>query len=304
MFTAQDDNFHPPGDDIWFTETSWFSFNVPERRLGCWLYAWVRPNMRNCGGGAFVWDGTAVEPWNIPYYNYQHTQPLPEARDLRHFNFPNGYSVEMIEPLMCYRLYYRDRDRILIDVAFQALCEPHPFAHGEPPFQSSAHFDQPGHLVGEMVLNGEHIAIDSYSIRDRSWGPRLDHRGSRVGYPFGVAATTAFCCFVLPQAMGPEPLNHGFLWRDGKRTQIREGVRRVERDPRQNWPTRMTIEAVDVEGRALNAVGVVESRMFLPVPRGVTINSSIRWDIDGTAGYGEDQDVWRYDQWLAGRPGR
>ena len=43
---------------------------------------------------------------------------------------------------------------------------------GVVPFLKGAHFDQAGHVTGTMVLQGEEIPIDCYSVRDRSWGPR------------------------------------------------------------------------------------------------------------------------------------
>jgi hypothetical protein len=305
MFSAQDDDFHlPPKDEPWFTETCWFSFNVPERKMGCWLYGWVRPNMGNAGGGVFVWDSRASEPWNIPYYKYQYTQPLPPGSHLTEFSFPEGYSVKMIEPLQRYQLGYRDRDLISIDCEFSALFAPHGFKSGQPPFHAQPHLDQMGHIVGEMVLHGERIAINSYSIRDRSWGPRLDHRGSRIGYPFGCARDIAFCLFTIPnkdRSDRNEPVNHGFLWQHAKTVQLRSGVRHVTRCPVNNWPTAMEIDAVDEQGRPLKATGTVESRLVLPTPRGICINSSIRWDVNGKAAYGEDQDVWRYDQWYGAR---
>ena len=305
-FTAIDDDFHvaTPGDP-WFTETSWFSFNVPQRKMGCWLYGWARRNMNNAGGGVFVWDPSATEPWNLPYYNYQYTQPLPEHYDLRDFTFPQGYSVKVIEPLTRYHLRYRDREAISIDAIFTALFPPHAFAHGEPPFVNSPHLDQMGHIEGEMVLNGQTIAIDSFSIRDRSWGTRMDHKGSRIGYPFGCAKDIAFCLFTIPNRDFDdrnEPVNHGFLWQGGKKNQLAPGgVRHVERDPIENWPVRMEIHATDTDGRALLAEGVVESRFVLNNPRGICINSSIKWTINGKTAYGEDQDVWRLDQWRAAR---
>jgi hypothetical protein len=305
MFSARDDDFHPPAtDDPWFTETCWFSFNIPQRKMGCWLYGWVRPNMGNAGGGVFVWDSRASEPWNVPYYKYQYTQPLPRDSHLTDFSFPEGYSVKMIKPLQRYRLGYRDRDLISIDCEFSALFPPHGFKSGEPPFHTQPHLDQMGHIAGEMVLHGERIAIDSYSIRDRSWGPRMDHRGGRIGYPFGCARDVAFCLFTIPNADRSdhnEPVNHGFLWQDENTVQIRSGMRHVTRCPVNHWPTAMVIDAVDEQERLLKASGVVESRLVLPTPRGICINSSIRWEINGRAAYGEDQDVWRYDQWYAAR---
>ena len=169
----------------------------------------------------------------------------------------------------------------------------------------SAHFDQMGHVTGTMILNGETIPIESYSIRDRSWGTRLDHRGSRIGYPFACARDIAFCLFTVPNkdfSNSNERVNHGFLWQDGLTSNLAAGgVRHVERDPQQNWPVRMRIEAQDGEGRALHAEGEVESRVILHNPRGICINSSIRWRVNGHTAYGEDQDVWRLDQWRAAR---
>jgi hypothetical protein len=308
LFTPADDNFHtPPTDDRWFTETCWFSFNVPERKMGGWFYAWARPNMGLTGGGFFVWDDTATEPWAIPYYKYQHTQPLPAGADLRDFTWPESFSVKVLEPLTRYRLTFRDRDIVAIECEFDALFPPHGFKSGEPPFATQPHLDQMGHITGEMTLHGERIAIDSYSIRDRSWGPRLDHRGGRIGYPFACAEDIAFCAFTIPnrnRSDENEPVNHGFLWQDGEKRQIVSGIRNVTRDPIKNWPTQMTVKAVDEAGRNLVAVGTVESRMMHLSPRGVSCFSSIRWDVNGKPAYGEDQDVWRTDQWEAALKGR
>lgn len=303
IFSAIDDDFHnPTPGDPWFTETSWFSFNVPERKMGCWLYGWARGNMGNSGGGVFVWDPSGSEPWSVPYYKYQYTQPLPEPADLRDFTFPQGYSVRVVEPLTRYHLSFRDRDLISIDCEFTALFPPHGFKSGQPPFLAQPHLDQMGHVVGEMVLHGETIAIDSYSIRDRSWGTRLDHMGGRIGYPFGCASDIAFCLFTIPNRdrsdIG-EPVNHGFLWQDRIKAQLASGKRDVTRCKVNNWATAMEIDAIDDLGRPLKARGVVESRIILPGPRGVCVNSSIRWEINGKTAYGEDQDVWRHDQWRA-----
>ena len=51
-FTAADDGLHPPSDNFYETETFWFSFFVPDRALGAWLYASVRPNAGLTAGWA------------------------------------------------------------------------------------------------------------------------------------------------------------------------------------------------------------------------------------------------------------
>jgi hypothetical protein len=300
LVTPADDNFHALPGEPWNTETCWFSFNVPERNMAGWLYAWVRPNLHNCGG-VFVYDPSGVSPWEQPYFQYQYCQPLPAERDLRDFTFPQNYSVRMLEPLQRYQLRYADREHIALNLEFNAICAPHPFPQGEPPFTSSSHFDQPGRVTGEIVLRGEKIAVDCLAVRDRSWGPRMDHRGSRLGYTFGtLSEQEGFCVFVLPakaDASGAEPIYHGYLLRDGRKATITSGSRTMVRNAN-NHIVSMQIEAVDAEGRTLKVSGTAAARMVFAVPRGTTLNSFLRFRFEnGGMGHGEDQDVWRYDQW-------
>ena len=59
-----DDAFHfeSMSERWWETETCWFSFHHPERRLGGWLYVMARPNVGAVAGGAWIWDHTAHLP--------------------------------------------------------------------------------------------------------------------------------------------------------------------------------------------------------------------------------------------------
>ncbi len=116
-----------------------------------------------------------------------------ESDDDFHFTFPHDYAVTVIEPLTRYHLRDRARDAIIIDAEFTALFLPRGFADGELPFARSPHLDQMVHIVGERVVHGQAIPIDSYSFRDRSWATRMDYRGSRIGYSFGCAKDIAFC---------------------------------------------------------------------------------------------------------------
>ena len=47
----EDDDFHAPSDDHWETETCWFSFCVPERKMMGYFYAFVRPHAGISAGG-------------------------------------------------------------------------------------------------------------------------------------------------------------------------------------------------------------------------------------------------------------
>ena len=58
MFTSKDDLFHPApvGDWAW-TETNWFSFQIPEDNIDGEVYVYFRPNLGVTYAGVFAWDG-------------------------------------------------------------------------------------------------------------------------------------------------------------------------------------------------------------------------------------------------------
>ena len=47
-----DDEFHPPtNDDPFWSETAWFAFSVPERKLAGWTYPFFRTQPGHVLGG-------------------------------------------------------------------------------------------------------------------------------------------------------------------------------------------------------------------------------------------------------------
>ena len=127
-FGPDDDGFHfgVMSDRWWETETSWFSFHHPERRLGGWFYTMVRPNIGTVAGGAWVWDHTAHLPWDVLYSaNYSALQ-LPEGADLRDVTLPTGVSIRAVEPTMGYELGFDDGDRFQASLRFDGVMPPEP----------------------------------------------------------------------------------------------------------------------------------------------------------------------------------
>ena len=129
-FGPEDDDFHDEAmtDRWWETETCWFSWNVPERRLSGWTYCQARPNARLCNGGAWVWDDRASATWELPYHvNYTGLE-LPDRadRDLRSFEWPNGVHITAIEPLTTYEIRYDDPGALQVDLRFDAIMAPTP----------------------------------------------------------------------------------------------------------------------------------------------------------------------------------
>jgi hypothetical protein len=292
QFTAVDDGLHAPSGDFYETETYWYSFFVPERQLGGWLYTSLRANAGTCAGGAWIWDRSATEPWRIPFFEQYSWLRFPQQpHGPERLEFPTGMKVHVREPLMSYDVGYSDRDRLDISFRFDALEPPVPLRSGTPPYPKAHHFDQTGRVTGTIRLDGETIDVDCYAMRDRSWGRRTERGYSRIGYVWAAAPDVTFLTYSLPRG-DADDIHTGYL-RDGDDvSHITGGRRRVERDPSTQWVTGMVIDATDEQGRDLHAEGRAVSRMILPGSTSICINTSMEWTIDGAIVHGEDQDVW------------
>lgn len=313
-FSAVDDELHRAGPTPDWTETVWFSFNVPERSMGGWLYIQVRPNLGVSSGGAFVYGPGCWAPWEQPYNAYFHHLPLPDPLDLREVTFRNGVSVKVVESGMVYDLRYRfrDHDEFVADLRFEGLSPPVPHVHGAPPFVGSSHYDQHGHVTGEVRLHGETIEVDCFAVRDRSWGRRPERVGLDVGrlsYVFGTTgADEGFLVFTTPaggdQTAEIEELSSGYLFREGALRRLAGATRRNVRDHSTGGVQAIEIDAVDTDGRLLHVVGEAHARMGL-MTGGLCINTLMRFTVsgDGTSrhGWGEDQDVWSAARFAANR---
>jgi hypothetical protein len=298
-FTASDDNFHfdQMSDRWWITETAWFAFCNPERKLGGWLYSMFRPNIGTVAGGAWVWDDSAQVPWEVPYSaNYTALQ-MPRDQQLTDITLPTGVSIKMLEPLMRYKLGFEDAGKLTVDLEFNAVMPPRALRKGDSSFKNLSHFDQFGHVNGQIVLHGETILIDCYAIRDRSWGPRPEHRPGKSAYVTGIASPDDAFLAVTKWNDETNPVAYGFMIRDGKTGDLVSGRRIVERCPEHGWVTKITIEARDEFGRDLHAVGERLSGIIINRHSFIDSNGLIAWTINGKRGHGEDQDMWPVHSW-------
>lgn len=297
--TAADDNFHfaQMGDRWWMTETAWFSFCVPERKMGGWFYNMIRPNIGTVSGGAWVWDDSATLPWEVPYSSNLTVMPLQEDADLNDITLRNGVSLKTLEPLKVYRIGYEDGDLLKADLCFEAVMPPRPLRKPGSAFGDLTHFDQFGRVTGKLHLHGEEIAVDCLAMRDRSWGPRPEHRPRKSAYVSGIASPDDCFLFVTKANELSEQLAYGFMIKDGEIGDLVEGTRRVERDPETGFVERILIEGVDEYGRKLKAEGKRLSGITLIRHSFIDHNGLMEWSINGKTGHGEDQDMWPVHDW-------
>lgn len=332
-FVSADDNFHvPPDENPFWTETTWWSFNIPERKLGGWLHAAFHTNRGTVTWRVYVWDPRGPTPDELCYFRMAEEVPVTDpAPDLRDITVPGGgFSVRMLHPLRDYQIEFDDAAAdFAVRFTFAGVHDPRRYTPGEPPFMEHTHLDQLGHVTGELVLAGERIPIDCYSIRDRSWAPRggpPPQRGpsadrttaktERVRYPGGArwreierergrgriqyifghsGPRTGFLAFVRVadgDAAGFSPLNHGWLLRDGRFERLDKAASRMRnyRDPVTGWSSHMDVHLTDVTGRVMDTEGFTVSHICERSGGGST--ALMRWDLDGELGWGEDQDIW------------
>jgi len=300
----RDDEFHPPAtSDPFWTETCWFTFTVPERRLSGQFYPFFRPNQGVVSAAAYFWDDTGTTPADILHARHFWHLPIPD-QPLSDIHLGNGMTYRCDEPLQRYQLSYRDPDAdpdvgpgghqgLVVDLTFTGIAPPN--------YLGESHLDQPGRYRGTIVLDGESIAVDSFGFRDRSWGSRSQFgRGihgtpaRNGGYSYATASEhDAFHAITMDFGMGGVAI-HGYVLRDGTWAKVASGGRRVlERDPVSAYPTAVAIDLRDelgrdlhAEGRCLNGLG-----LFLN-PNLYSVNCLTEWAFDGMTAYGEDHDNW------------
>ena len=300
---AADDRFHfdQMSDRWWITETAWFSFAKPEIGLGGWLYSMFRPNIGTVAGGCWIWDSTAHLPWEVPYSANYTALRIPDDQDLTDIQLPTGVRMKTIEPLTSYELGFEDEGRLSLDLRFDAVMPPRPLAKPGSSFQKLSHFDQFGRAHGKIVLHGEEIEIDCLSMRDRSWGPRPEHRPGKSAYVSGIASPSDAFLAVTKWNDDDYPVAYGFQIRDGVTADLVSGRRWVERCPDQHVVTKIRIEAKDELGRDLYAEGRRLSGIIINRHSFIDSNGLIEWTINGHKGHGEDQDMWPVHDWSAAR---
>jgi hypothetical protein len=288
--------------DLYWTDSSWFSWAIPEKDICGLVWMHFRPNMNCICGGPAMWDLSGQHVWEFPYFDFQTMRRLPEGRygidyDKYDFTAPWSLSVKMIRPLETYRIFY-DRAGFRLDLEFNAVAPPNIMNRPSAEQLKSAfklHFEQPGRICGFVELDNVRHDVDTFSIRDGGHGPRFMETSPPGGYAWSTAdAKTGF--HVLAPGSGDGPLSRvtgGYLLRDGLMSPTVDGVRRVVKrmGPR---PEVVEIQLKDERGRELHAVGHAKvPAEFMLFPERGQWWTLFSWDYDGVTGApGEDQEYY------------
>jgi hypothetical protein len=287
--TSEHDEFHAPTSaDPWWTETCWFSFGDARYDLSGTFYPLFRRNLGVAALSVAVWDARAHEPWRAAYHRTHWHLPWPSG-ELSDLSLA-GLRYETLEPLRRYRVRYRDAELLDVDLHYEALIPPHELGIRG----GQGHLDQPCRFEGAVTLHGVRREVAGFDMRDRSWQPRADDRSTRGSYSYGIAgARDVFLAFAF-RSGDEERVVAGFLLRDGEKSDLVAGTRRVARAAG-GWPREVEIEARDARGRELRVRGVTRNRLAHQASPGLFAWMSFTgWDFAGGC-FGQDQDIWSPD---------
>jgi hypothetical protein len=293
------DGFHAsPADALDWTEAVWFGTAIPDRAMSIYVYHWFRPALGIYGGGCIIWDRSAELPWDAPVFQYDVNRPIRAALDLRNLHLDNGAHIRVMREGMEYEIAFRN-PRVDLQLTFSALTDAHITDRPGISEFFAGHLDQPGRYRGHVELEGQRYEVDSFGIRDRSWGPRTIADDTRMGYFHGASSTVSFLGFSRP-GPDPEPVFTGYLSIGGHRSTVERGRREVRAiDGRL---ARISFEIQDAEGRVLTGTGAPLNKFsYMSYPNLVSHHYLMKWDLSAGAAFGEEQDLWSLPLWRARR---
>src|SRR5437867_12672772 len=95
-------------DDPYWSDSSWFSWAIPDRKINGFFYNHFRPNMNCLLGGPAMWDPSGQHVWDVLYFDWQLMRVPPVGTygvdyDNYDFETPWGISIQMLEPVQRYQ---------------------------------------------------------------------------------------------------------------------------------------------------------------------------------------------------------
>jgi hypothetical protein len=288
-------------DNPYWNESCWFSFSIPERGIHGMVYYFFRPNMKLMMGGPILWDGSGSHPSDCLYFDWHHIQPIPPTAQKFSFTAPNSLDVKVIESTKEYQLRY-NANGFKLDLAWTAIAEPHHFLGMEVEATGAStdnrmHLEQCGRIKGQIEHNRNVLKVDSFSLRDTSWGRRQIDSVKRGSYFWAIASRdTAFHA----QTMGEgdeQRVVGGFLTLGGKTSTLARG-QRVVTQMGMLTPDSFRLSLEDRLGRKAQMTARSCSHfMFNGFPRCQVVWSLLEADFGaGVRGWGDIQEFQPMEQ--------
>lgn len=316
--SLDDDFLHPKqnanvhGDSL--TETQYLGISAPEHGIHGMGYLWHHPNLKVVSGGIWVFKGVntnMLDSEMVDMRMFMSDRVL--ENDLRRYRLESGYGVEVVKPLEHLHLTYDDAPRgNRADLHYTAVTPPVMFGDGN-------HFEQTLRVRGELSLRGQTYKVDTYNVRDRSWGKL------RSENPMTLPPTSwctgafnddlSFNCNIFDHAFdnqhvdsrlampAEQALNGGWVWRNGRFRRIVKALKQARREPGSHVVRELSLAMTDEDGRTLGVRGqLVASSPWNTWPNTKISIGLMRWETDdGLVGHGDCQDLVWTDYFHASR---
>lgn len=303
-WSDKDELLHPeatiPGDSL--TETWAYLWYIPEERIYCQIHIWVHPNLGVVTAGIGVAQGhknsmLSAELLDVPAF--VSAANLGDGSDMR---FPNSLHVKIIEPFKRMHITYDDPARgNALDLVVTDFSPP--VMRG-----NEKHFEQATHNKGRLTLRGKSYAIDSYGIRDRSWG-QLRPESLLPCPPYtwmtGVfpqqKLSWNFAAFDDPDrdpdwkglfdVSRDEMVHDAWVCVDGALSRVTNASKITRRDPVTLRPLSHEINFTDRWGRDYAITGkIIATLPWTGWPNMFAWLGLTEWTLDGAVGYGDTQE--------------
>lgn len=300
--TEADDHYHPPhsddanGIDPTWIETLWFPCFIPDKGISISLRIQLNPSRKSWGGSFSAWRGDGQflcgDRWQ---------EAMPEHPNLTQVRMEKALRIDCLETLKRYLVEFKN-DHCHLKIVFNAIMAPNPVDPKESPGMFLGHFEQAGHVTGTLTIVDKTLEIDSYTLRDRSWGPRQMPEHIRMGNAYGTSNNTAFFTYIKTNEQGIEDIIGGYYIADGESAAIRSGQRRTHwQDDRIESVQLDFTDALDrqvsLTGKPLNALSANPGNGV------IAVMNLMEWqNTDETANetvFGENHDIWSERAWTA-----
>ena len=312
MITTKDMRFHPPEDpdNFLWSETNYFSFNIPEEKINGTVYMLARPTLGVCASHIIAWQGITKNAQDVLYSDLRAHLPIPKGQDLNDYHLANDLHVKVLDSnggKRDYQMDYVGYDDSELHLTFRGLMEPYdihdpsmdPMTETGDATWSEAykygHFDMTAHITGECRLHGKIYKVDCASTMDHSWGPRLECNIQNMNWfhPSWGTKRTIHCIFGLdPYGLGAAygDFMHGYVLEDGEVYGLKGGHGAAKRDGL--MPTEMDITVTDIRDKTFHFTGKrIASNEWNAWPGICCYHPLMEWNLDGEIGYGEVQDL-------------
>jgi hypothetical protein len=282
-------------DSPYWNESVWFSVSIPEQRIHGMIQYYFRPNMGMLNGGPVLWDSSGQFQWNCLYYNWSHLQGVTPGAEKFDMTARNSLTVKVLEPLTRYKIDY-GKEGFVLDLTWEAVGPVHELVTGDPGQKATAsfHIEQPGRMKGTIHRHGESFAVDSFSMRDTSYGAREYESLAYGGYFWGIAEGSSFhaLCMGEKDVVYGREANciGGYIMKDGEMASLVSGKRRVL-EFGQFGPSKVEFEGADKLGRTMRVTGTIDPGLvFTGYTDHSVVWSLAEWEWDGATLWGDNQE--------------